>query len=181
MKTFLFYGLLWNCLFVHKLSLFHKQTLFLYYQYIAHHITDMLSNKLPFLSYNCTSCWLYLSHLGAYFWQCLCVSYFHINDKDSFLHMVWDLPTSSKSKSVSCDLIVSVPLSFYYFWNQSYPVSKNMFKINNSNTSTRFEICSKLTLKTSEQSYWCHSSVFILLFEHISHLVIVFLVLTLSR
>ena len=41
--------------------------------------------------------------------------YIKVNDKDSFLHMVWDLPTSSKSKSVSCDLIVSVPSSFYYF------------------------------------------------------------------
>ena len=56
-----------------------------------------------------------------------------------------------------------------------------MFKVNNRNTRTRCEICSKLTIKTPERRYWCRSGVFIVYFEHISHLVLVFLLLTLTR
>ena len=45
--------------------------------------------------------------------------------------------------------------------------------------------CSKLTIETLEQGVkyvqWCRSGVFIVNFEHISHLVLVFLLLTLSR
>ena len=39
--------------------------------------------------------------------------------------------------------------------------------------------CAKLTLETLER--WCRSGVFIVNFEHISHLGLVFLLLTLSR
>ena len=45
---------------------------------------------------------------------------------------------------------------------------------------TRCEICSKLTIKTPERRYWRRSGVFVN-FEHISQLVLVFLLLTLSR
>ena len=55
------------------------------------------------------------------------------------------------------------------------PAGNCMFKVNNRNTRTRCEICSKLTIKT-----WCYG-VFIVNFEHISHLVLVFLLLTLSK
>ena len=34
--------------------------------------------------------------------------------------------------------------------NCSYPVGNYMFKVNNTNTKIRCEICSKLTLKGSE-------------------------------
>ena len=53
-----------------------------------------------------------------------------------------------------------------------------MFIVNNRNTTTRCEICSKLTIKTPERRHWHHSGVFIVNFEHISHLVLVFLLLT---
>ena len=56
-----------------------------------------------------------------------------------------------------------------------------MFKVNNRNSRTRCEICSKLTIKTPERRQWCRSGIFIVNFEHISHLVLVFLLLTLSR
>ena len=42
------------------------------------------------------------------------------------------------------------------------------------------EICSKLTIKTPEQRQWHSSSVFIVNFEHILHLDLLFLLLTLS-
>ena len=51
-----------------------------------------------------------------------------------------------------------------------------MFRVNNRNIRTRWEIGSKLTIKTPE---W--TPVFIVKFEQISHLALVFLVLTLSR
>ena len=56
-----------------------------------------------------------------------------------------------------------------------------MFKVNNIKTRTRFEICSELTIKTPEQRQMLHSGVFIVNFEHISYLGLVFLLLTLSR
>ena len=56
-----------------------------------------------------------------------------------------------------------------------------MFKVNNRNTRRRCEICSKLTIKTPERRHWCRSGVFIVNFEHTSHLLLVLLLLTLSR
>ena len=55
-----------------------------------------------------------------------------------------------------------------------------LLKVNNRNTRTRCEICSKLTLKIPKQRQWCRSGVFIVNFEHMSHLVLVFLLLTLN-
>ena len=56
-----------------------------------------------------------------------------------------------------------------------------MLKVNNRNTRTRCEICSDVTIKTTEQRQWRRSGVFIVNFEQISYLVLVFLLLTLSR
>ena len=56
-----------------------------------------------------------------------------------------------------------------------------MFKIKVGNTRTRCEICLKLTIKIPERRHWRRSSIFIINFEHISDLVLVFLLLTLSR
>ena len=55
-----------------------------------------------------------------------------------------------------------------------------LFKVNNRNTRKRCEISSKLTMKTLEQPQWRRSGAFIVYFEHISHLVLVFLLLTLD-
>ena len=57
----------------------------------------------------------------------------------------------------------------------------NMFKVNNRNTRTRCEICSELTIKTPKRRHWCRCGVFIVNFGDISHLVLVFLLLTLGR
>ena len=58
-----------------------------------------------------------------------------------------------------------------------FPPGNNMFKVNNRNTNTRCETCLKLIIKTPER----RPGVFIVNFEHTSHLVLVFLLLTLSR
>ena len=63
----------------------------------------------------------------------------------------------------------------------SIPAGNYMFKFNNRNTRTRCEICSKLTIKTPERRHWRRSGVFIVNCEHISHFVLVFLLLTLDR
>ena len=55
---------------------------------------------------------------------------------------------------------------------------KKWFKRNNRNARKRCEICSKLTIKTPERR---RSGVFIVNFEHILHLFLVFLLLNLSR
>ena len=56
-----------------------------------------------------------------------------------------------------------------------FPADNYMFKVNNRDTETRCEICSKLTMKTLEPPHLRRSDVFIVNFEHISHLVLVFL------
>ena len=43
-----------------------------------------------------------------------------------------------------------------------------MFKVNNRNTGTKCEICSKLTIKIPEQRHWRRSGVFVVNFERIS-------------
>ena len=61
-----------------------------------------------------------------------------------------------------------------------YPVGIYLLQVNNRNTKAWCKICSKLTIKTLERCHWRRSGVFILNFEHISHLVLVFLLLTLN-
>ena len=51
-----------------------------------------------------------------------------------------------------------------------------LIKVNNRSTRSRCEICSKLTTKTSER----REDIFIVNFEHILHLDLVFLLLNLS-
>ena len=62
-----------------------------------------------------------------------------------------------------------------------FPAGNYIFKVNNRNTRTRCEICSKLTIKIPERRYWRRSGIFIVNFDHISYLVVVFLLLTLSK
>ena len=62
----------------------------------------------------------------------------------------------------------------------AYPAGIYLLKVNTRNTRKRCEICSKLTTKIPERRHWRRSGIFIVNFEHISHLVLVFLLLTLN-
>ena len=62
-----------------------------------------------------------------------------------------------------------------------HPAGIYLLKVNNRNTRTRCEICSKLTIKTPERCHWRCSGVFVVNFGHILHLILVFLLLTLNR
>ena len=68
-------------------------------------------------------------------------------------------------------------LAFY----ETFPAGNYVIKVKNRNTRTRCEICSKLTIKTPERRKWRHFGVFIVNFEHISQLILVFLLLALRR
>ena len=63
-------------------------------------------------------------------------------------------------------------------WLESYLCKKSIFL---RNTRERCEMCSKLTIKTPKRRQWRRSGILIVKFEHISHLDLVFLMLTLSR
>ena len=80
------------------------------------------------------------------------------------------------AKTVNSDNVVKIEKN-----TGSYPAGNYMFKFNNGNTRTRCEIFSKLTIKTPERRHWRHSGVFLVIFKHISHLVLLFLLLTLNR
>ena len=58
--------------------------------------------------------------------------------------------------------------------------SNYLFKVNKITPETR-KICSKLTTKTPERRQCYRSGVFIVNSEHISHLFLVFLLLTLNK
>ena len=62
----------------------------------------------------------------------------------------------------------------------SYPAGIYLLKGDNRNTKTRCEIYSELTIKTPEQRQLRRSDIFIVNFEHISHIVLVFLLSTLN-
>ena len=59
-----------------------------------------------------------------------------------------------------------------------YTASIYLLKVNNRNTRTRYEISSKLSIKTPERRRRC--DVFIVNFDYISHLVLEFLFLILN-
>ena len=55
-----------------------------------------------------------------------------------------------------------------------------LLRVNYRNTRKRCETCLKVTIKTPERRQWPRSGVFIVKFEHISHLVLVSLLVTLN-
>ena len=71
--------------------------------------------------------------------------------------------------------ICSVQLSVFNYFSTHFPTNIYLFKVNNRNSRKRYEIYSKLTIKTTERRYWRRSGVLIN-FEHISHVSSVFIV-----
>ena len=64
---------------------------------------------------------------------------------------------------------------------ETCPSNINLFKVNNINTSKRCEIFSKLTIKTPERRHWRGSGLVSINFEHILHIFLAFLLLTLNK
>ena len=65
--------------------------------------------------------------------------------------------------------------------NSRDPAKIYLFKFNNKNSRKRCEICSKLTIKTPENVIEVVLLFFCVNFEYISHLFLVFLLLTLKK
>ena len=57
----------------------------------------------------------------------------------------------------------------------AFPAGNYMLKVNIGNARTRCEICSKLTTKITERRQWRRSGVFIVNFEHILQIFLVFI------
>ena len=114
-------------------------------------------------------------HSWAIMWKIIIVFFFLIN------------PTLMRNmKRVGCNAWHKKNCidNFLYHFHKifiCFPAGSYMLKVNNRKTRTRCEICSKLTIKTPERHHWRSSGVFIVSFEHISHLLLMFLLLTLSR
>ena len=89
--------------------------------------------------------------------------------------------------SVAMLSLTSMLLKYYCrIWRgieikQNISTSIYLFKDNNRSTSKRCEIPSKSTIKTSERSDWRRSGVFIVNFELIPFIFLVFLLLTLNK
>ena len=66
-----------------------------------------------------------------------------------------------------------IPTNYFAFLRFSFPAGIYLLKFNSKNTRARCKICLKITIKKPEQHR--RSSVVIVNFEHISHLVLVFL------
>ena len=66
-------------------------------------------------------------------------------------------------------------------WTWHYQANIYLFKVNNKSTRKMYEISSKLTIKKPEGRQWRRSDIFIVNFEHISHLFLEFLLLTLNK
>ena len=65
--------------------------------------------------------------------------------------------------------------------NSLIPAGIYFFKINNGNTRTLCEICSKLTIKTPKQRYWGRSVAFLVNFEQNLGIALLFLWSTLNK
>ena len=103
----------------------------------------------------------------------------------SFLLLLLSLFESSSFENSSGRLFLKFVFSHayrvkYVYDIATYPVSIYMFKVNNRNTRTKCEMSSMLTIKTQKRRQWRRSDVFVVNFEHISHLILVFLLLTLN-
>ena len=75
----------------------------------------------------------------------------------------------------------TVNFKWSYFIKSYYLVSIYLLDVNNRTTRTRCEIYSKLTVKTLERHRWRLSDVFIVNFEHVLRLVLVFLLVALNE
>ena len=62
-----------------------------------------------------------------------------------------------------------------------FPANIYLFKFNSRDTRKSCEICSKLTIKTPEGRQWSRSGNITVNFKHISHLFLLFLLLTLNK
>ena len=105
-----------------------------------------------------------------------CRIFFHIISSENIF--LWVFSNSLQRMIwVSNEIIVMLCEPYKHITIETVLPSKYyLFKVNNRNTKKRYEICSKLAIKTSERCQWRSFSFFIVNLEHISHLFLMFTV-----
>ena len=121
------------------------------------------------------------------FCSSLAVQYIEYVHDSSLLISLWNikiehiLSDCQVSVGVKMELAFSILWTFCTSYRKSILANIYLFKVNNKNHRKSCEISSKLTTKTPERRHWRRSVVFIVNFEHNSHLFLVFLLLTLNK
>ena len=93
------------------------------------------------------------------------------------------------TSSLSClkEIWLGIDNMFYQLFTCSmphcsvFPANIYLFKVNNKNTRKKLWNMFKVNNKNNRAASWLRSGVFIVNFEHISHLIITFLMLTLNK
>ena len=117
-----------------------------------------------------------LSAFYAFSFLCCCQSFLeHVSHICKILKIGWQ-PGNYRITRMRNSWFTS---EFHSWWVNS-PTGNYMFKVNNRNTRRSCEICSRLKIKTPQRRRR-RSGIFIVNFELILQLALVFLLLTLSR
>ena len=105
-----------------------------------------------------------------------------LKKKNGSWHKILDFPRAKTFSKLSNRNRWNSPC-LHQQWDESNPANIYLVKVNNKNTGNMYicKICSKLTIHTSERGRWRCSGVFIVNFEYISQLFLVFLLLTFDR
>ena len=91
----------------------------------------------------------------------------------SYVHSLCRVPTGNRpSKYIETNRILPKKECIWQYYDIT---SESILK------HTRCKICLKLTIKAPGHCQWCYSGIFIVNFEHVLHLVLMFLVLNLKR
>ena len=92
-----------------------------------------------------------------------------------------DVFRGCRKRLVAWNGFIISPITLGHYTLKTGPAGMYLFKVNSRNNRKACEICSKLTIKTPEPCQWRCFGLFIVNFEHISHLFIVYLFLTLNK
>ena len=139
-----------------------------YFKFCVHHISRKFTRIRPLLNENLFS---------------LRGNHFTTSSSGSQKRSQLDSPTILKHLTKRYDGFLKIYKTFRMhcivwwkiFQTVFFPAGNYMFKVKNKNSRIRCKVCSKLIMKIPERRHWHGSGVFIINSEHISHLVLVFL------
>ena len=97
--------------------------------------------------------------------------------QSSFFLEVWSDITSETVKYFEMFSSINLMKTDIYqiFFGSHWQSNIYWFKVNNRKSRERCEMCSKLSIKTPQRRQWRRFGVFVVKFEHISHLFLVLL------
>ena len=141
-----------------------------------HEITCTWHKPLRFLDYKWIQ-WRHPYHLNWSQLSC-CMQAYLLSKFGNDYYNGWRIINSQYFITQKHQCAKSLPAQT---WIKDNRANHYLFKVNNRNTSReRCKICSKL-IKTLTRRQWRRSGVFIVIFEHISPLFLVFLLLNLTK